>query len=165
MPRHIHVQVAIDQDVFHRRVGQQVFDRSEAGQLLGQRLGDLPHLGLVDGNAAHAGEALDLQVHEALDGAARPPAELGAKLLDAGQQVLVRGFLDVLEGLRDGKRAVARVGLVGELDGLCHVAFRSVVRRSSSAGSVGLRLKRSPSRARMPAIQPATPGARSPGWV
>ncbi|MDT4851692.1 hypothetical protein FQZ97_858830 [compost metagenome] len=50
--RHVDVEMPIDQDVFDRGIVEQVFDRAEAGQLLGQRLGDLAQLGLVDGDAA-----------------------------------------------------------------------------------------------------------------
>lgn len=167
--RHVHVQVAVDENVFHRRIGQQVFDGPEASQLLGQRLGNLPDLRLVDGNAAHPRKAFHFQIDKTLDGRARPAAELGAKFFDACQQVFVGGFLDVLESLRNGKRAVAGVRLVGELDGLCHVAFRSVVPISSSLASADLRLerppKRPPSRALTPDTQFDKPDARSLCWA
>ncbi len=119
VPGYVDVQVPIDQDVFHRRVIEQVLDRAEARQLLGQCLGDLVQLGLVDGDAAQPREALQLQVDKAVDRGARPAAKFRAQLLDAGEQVLMGRFLDVLEFLRSRKR---RGGVIGEFDGLRHVS-------------------------------------------
>ncbi len=63
MPGYIDVQVPVDQDVLHRRVVEQVLDRAEARQLLGQRLGDLMQLGLVDVVKAYINRNSDLIHH------------------------------------------------------------------------------------------------------
>jgi hypothetical protein len=95
--RHVHVVVAVDQDVFDRRVVEQVLDRTEAGQFLGQRFGDQPHLALVDRNPAQPYEAVHFQVDELVDRIARPAAELRAEFLDTRKQMFMRRVLDVLE--------------------------------------------------------------------
>ncbi|MNL35890.1 hypothetical protein D3C87_1579470 [compost metagenome] len=122
-PRHEHVVIAVDQNVFNGRVGQQVFQGPKPRQFLGQRLGNLAHFAFVDRHAAQAHEAGDFDVDEFLNCRARPAAELGAQFLDTGKQVLVRRRLDFLKAVRRGKALVA---VTAEFYGRCHdhVGFR-----------------------------------------
>lgn len=106
--RHEHVVAAVDEDVLDVVVAQQVLQRPQAGQLLGQRCGHLAQLALVDGHPAQAHEAGHLDIHEFLDGGAGPAAELGAEFLDARQQVFVGLVLDVLEAFGRDEFAAAR---------------------------------------------------------
>ena len=73
-PRHEHVVIAVDQNVFNGRVGQQVFQGPKARQFLGERLGNLAHFAFVDRHAAQAHEAGHFDVNEFLDRRTRPAA-------------------------------------------------------------------------------------------
>jgi hypothetical protein len=108
--RHVDVVVAVDQDVFDRRIVEQILDRAEAREFLGQRFGNQPHLALVDRNPAQPYEAVHFQVDELVDRIARPTAELRAKFLDTREQMFVRRVLDVLEllAMRERRRVVGK---------------------------------------------------------
>ncbi|EDT06519.1 hypothetical protein BgramDRAFT_6703 [Paraburkholderia graminis C4D1M] len=114
--RHVHVVIAVDQDVFDGRIVEQILDRSETRELFGQRVGNRAHLGLVDRHAPQPHEAVHLQIDELIDRVARPAAELRAEFLDTREQMFVRGVLDVLELLALRKRR----RVVGEFDFFCH---------------------------------------------
>ncbi|QRA12847.1 hypothetical protein JMY07_10715 [Burkholderia thailandensis] len=82
-----------------------------------QRLRDRAHLVLVERNAAQPHKAVDLEIDELVDRLPRPAPELRAQLLDARQQMLVRGVLDVVKllRLRERRRPVGKLNVVPSL--------------------------------------------------
>ncbi|KAG1079728.1 hypothetical protein G6F40_016183 [Rhizopus arrhizus] len=87
---------------------QQVVERAEAGQLLAQPFCDHLHFFFIDRDAPFLDEAHRLHLHPACDGIRRPGIDVDSLVLDAVEQVLMRGrqHLLVLLGLRE--RQVAR---------------------------------------------------------
>ncbi|SAL80831.1 hypothetical protein AWB71_06204 [Caballeronia peredens] len=121
VPRHVHVAVAVDQDVFDGGIGEQILDRTEAREFFRQRGGDEAHLAFVERNAAQAHEAVHFQVDELVDRLPRPAAEFRAQFLDARKQMFVRRRRDVLKLLRLRERDGVFGQIVRERDVLAEV--------------------------------------------
>ncbi len=93
--RHKQLVVTVDQNIFNRRILQQVFQRPQARQFAGQRLHDLAYFLFVDGHPFQPNKAGQFDANKILYGLPCPATKLGSQLFDASQQMFMGLFPDL----------------------------------------------------------------------